>query len=365
MVYKVIGLMSGSSLDGLDIVFVEIEEKGGNWSYQVLNAACMSFENDWKEQLKNAPLLGARELASLDALFGKYIGSQVNQFIERNALQYKVALISSHGHTVFHHPPHYTTQIGNGAFIAAETSLPVVSDLRTMDVAMGGQGAPIVPVGEQLLFPQYRYFLNIGGIANISYNGHTVYDAFDVCPANRVLNMLAEELGFSFDENGEIARKGNIIEGLLDQLNAQEYYWQTYPKSLANEFGTEVILPLIKSFNLDPRDALCTYAEHIAMQVSESVQQINRKRGVIHADNKMLVTGGGAFNQFLIERLSEHLNASNIIIEIPNRQTVEYKEAIIMGLLGILRWREEPTVLKTVTGAKEQSIGGALWMGKS
>ncbi|MEY3348466.1 MAG: hypothetical protein RLY46_505 [Bacteroidota bacterium] len=365
MVYKVIGLMSGSSLDGLDMVFVEIEEKGGKWSYQVLNAACMSFENDLKAQLRNAPSLHARELAALDALFGRYIGTQVNQFIESNGLQYKVALIASHGHTVFHHPPLYTTQIGNGAFIAAETSLPVVSDLRTMDVAMGGQGAPIVPVGEQLLFPQHRYFLNIGGIANISFNGDAVYDAFDVCPANRVLNTLAEELGFAYDENGENARKGNLVEGLLDQLNAQEYYWQTFPKSLANEFGTDVIIPLIKSFKLDIRDALCTYVEHIAMQVSESVQQINRKRGVIPTEEKILVTGGGAFNVFLVERLNHHLHASNLTVEVPDPQTVAFKEAIIMGLLGILRWREEPTVLKTVTGAREQSIGGALWMGKS
>ncbi|MBM3445501.1 MAG: anhydro-N-acetylmuramic acid kinase [Bacteroidetes bacterium] len=365
MVYKVIGTMSGSSLDGLDVVFVEVEEKGGNWSFQVLEADCLPFENDLKEQLKNAPTLTARELASLDARFGSYIGEQVNQFIEKNAIQYKVALVASHGHTVFHHPPHYTTQIGNGAFIAAVTSLPVVSDLRTMDVAMGGQGAPIVPMGEQLLFPQYKYFLNIGGIANISYNGASVYDAFDVCPANRVLNTLAEEMGFAFDEQGTNARKGNIVEGLLDQLNAQEYYWQTFPKSLANEFGTEVILPLIKSCKLDPRDALCTYVEHIAMQVRESIQQINRKRGVVGKDDKMLVTGGGAFNQFLIERLNIHLNPLHFMVEIPDAQTVAYKEAIIMGLLGILRWREEPTVLKTVTGAREHSIGGALWMGKS
>lgn len=365
MVYKVIGAMSGSSLDGLDMVFVEVEEKGGNWSFQVLQADCMPFESELKEQLRNAPTLSARALASLDAAFGNYIGEQVNQFIEKNALQYKVALIASHGHTVFHHPPHYTTQIGNGAFIAAATSLPVVSDLRTMDVAMGGQGAPIVPIGEQLLFPQYRYFLNIGGIANISYNGGTVYDAFDVCPANRVLNSLAEQMGFAFDEQGVHARKGNIVEGLLDQLNAQEYYWQTFPKSLANEFGTEVILPLITSCKLDPRDALCTYVEHIAMQVSESIQQVNRKRGVVSKDDKMLVTGGGAFNQFLIERLRIHLHPLHVLVEIPDAQTVAYKEAIIMGLLGILRWREEPTVLKTVTGAREHSIGGALWMGKS
>ena len=312
MVYKVIGLMSGSSLDGLDIVFVEIEEKGGKWAYQVLNAACLPFEEDLQQQLQLAPTLSAKDLALLDANFGRYIGQQVNSFISAHQLQYKVGLIVSHGHTVFHHPPHFTTQIGNGACIAAETSLPVVSDLRVMDVAMGGQGAPIVPMGELLLYPGYTY----------------------------------------------------LVEGLLDQLNAQEYYWQTFPKSLANEFGTEVLLPLIKSFKLDIRDALCTYVEHVAMQISEAIQQINRKRGFTPAIEKILVTGGGAMNTFLVERLSVYLEPLNIHIEVPDRQTVEYKEAIVMALLGVLRWREEPTVLHTVTGAKEQSIGGALWMGK-
>lgn len=364
MVYKVIGLMSGSSLDGLDIVFVEIEEKGGKWAYQVLNAACLPFEHDLQQQLQLAPTLSAKDLALLDANFGRYIGQQVNSFISTHQLQYKVGLIVSHGHTVFHHPPHFTTQIGNGACIAAETSLPVVSDLRAMDVAMGGQGAPIVPMGELLLYPGYTYFLNIGGIANISFRGEKTYDAFDVCPANRVMNLLANDIGKSFDEGGELAKKGNIVEGLLDQLNAQEYYWQTFPKSLANEFGTEVLLPLIKSFKLDIRDSLCTYVEHVAMQLSEAIQQINRKRGFTPAIEKILVTGGGAMNAYLVERLSVYLEPLNIHIEVPDRQTVEYKEAIVMALLGVLRWREEPTVLHTVTGAKEQSIGGALWMGK-
>ncbi|MFZ9261905.1 MAG: anhydro-N-acetylmuramic acid kinase [Chitinophagaceae bacterium] len=365
MVYKVIGLMSGSSLDGLDIVFVEIEEKGGKWNYQVLNTSCIPYDTDLCEKLQKAPELSARELASLDAFYGKYIGKQVNAFIANHQLDYKVGLVVSHGHTVFHHPPYYTTQIGNGAFIAAETMLPVVSDLRTMDVAMGGQGAPIVPMGENLLYPDFKYFLNIGGIANISFKSEHAYDAFDVCPANRVMNILSQDLGKAYDEFGENARKGNIMESLLDQLNAQEYYWQTFPKSLANEFGTDVIVPLIKTFQLKPQDALCTYVEHIAMQVCEAVQQINRKRGFSPVSEKIMVTGGGALNAFLVERLNVHLNPMNIYVEVPDRQTVEFKEAIIMALLGILRWREEFNVLSSVTGSSANSIGGALWMGKS
>ena len=365
MLYRVIGVMSGSSLDGLDLAYVEFEEKGGKWTFSVVASACYSYDEAWTIKLKTGRDLKAVDFVSLDAEYGHYVGAQINRFIQENGLDYKVGLIASHGHTLFHLPGKYSVQIGNGAAIAATTSLPVVSDLRSLDVALGGQGAPIVPMGEQLLFSDYTFFLNIGGISNISFKGEQLYDAFDVCPANRVLNTLAEELGFAYDENGENARKGNLVEGLLDQLNAQEYYWQTFPKSLANEFGTDVIIPLIKSFKLDIRDALCTYVEHIAMQVSESVQQINRKRGVIPTDEKILVTGGGAFNVFLVERLNHHLHASNLTVEVPDPQTVAFKEAIIMGLLGILRWREEPTVLKTVTGAREQSIGGALWMGKS
>lgn len=365
MVYNVIGLMSGSSLDGLDIIFVAIEEKGGVWTYQIIHAECIPFENDLREQLERAPLLHAKDLALMDATFGRYLGKQVNQFIASNELHYKVGLIVSHGHTVFHDPPHFTTQIGNGAYIAAETALPVVSDLRTMDVAMGGQGAPIVPMGELLLYPGYTFYLNIGGIANISCRGENSYDAFDVCPANRVMNLLAHEVGKSFDDGGQLAKKGNIIQPLLDLLNVQEYYVQTFPKSLANEFGTEVILPLIQSFKPDINDALCTYIEHISIQVAEAVQQLNRKRGIVSMSDRMLVTGGGALNNFLIQRLKSHLDPLNIQIEVPDRQTVEFKEALIMALLGILRWRDEKTVLNTVTGARASSIGGALWMGKN
>jgi anhydro-N-acetylmuramic acid kinase len=356
--------MSGSSLDGLDIAFVELEEQGGKWNYHVLNASSLPYDSDWQQKLQHAPELSARAIVELDAAYGKYIGQKVNEFIASNGIEYKVGLVVSHGHTVFHHPPHYTTQIGNGAFIAATTSLPVVSDLRTMDIAMGGQGAPIVPMGEFLLYSAYKYFLNIGGIANLSFRGEKVYDAFDVCPANRVLNMLASELGKTFDENGDLSRKGKVIGVLLDQLNALEYYWQAYPKSLANEFGTEVIYPLIQSFKLNPHDALCTYVEHISMQTAEALQQVNRKRGVHPASEKIMITGGGALNTFLIERLQYYLDPLSIHVGVPDKQTVEFKEAIVMALLGVLRWREEATVIQTVTGATTATIGGALWMGK-
>lgn len=363
MLYRVIGVMSGSSLDGLDLAFVEIEELGGKWQYTLLNADCYPYPTDWQSKLSQAKTMAAVDFVKLDAAYGRYIGDQINGFIQANQLEYKVGLIASHGHTVFHVPGSHSIQIGAGAAIAARTALPVVSDLRAMDVALGGQGAPIVPMGEKLLFSSYRYFLNIGGIANISFNGDAYYDAFDVCPANRVMNMLANTVGKEFDENGELSSAGRINEALLDQLNANEFYAQDYPKSLANEFGTDVILPLIQSFALDPADALATYVEHIAMQVTLAVERISQKRMVDPTREKLLVTGGGALNGYLVSRLEQHLSPYAMEIDVPDHATVQYKEALIMALLGVLRWREEETVIQTVTGASRASVGGALWMG--
>lgn len=363
MLYRVIGVMSGSSLDGLDLAFIEIEELGGKWQYSLLHAECYPYPTDWQSKLSQATNMTAVDFVKLDADYGRYIGDQINQFIQANQLEYKVGLIASHGHTVFHVPGSHSIQIGAGASIAARTALPVVSDLRSIDVALGGQGAPIVPMGEKLLFSSHRYFLNIGGIANISFNGDAYYDAFDVCPANRVLNMLASTVGKEFDENGQLAAAGRISEVLLNQLNAKEFYAQDYPKSLANEFGTDVIVPLIQSFALDPADALATYVEHIAMQVAAAVEHISQKRMVDPTREKLLVTGGGALNGYLISRLEQHLSPYAIEIDVPDHATVQYKEALIMALLGVLRWREEETVIQSVTGASRASVGGALWLG--
>ena len=363
MLYRVIGVMSGSSLDGLDLAFVEIEELGGQWQYNLIKADCYPYPTDWQTKLSHAPKMTAVDFVKLDAEYGRYTGDQINQFIQVNQLEYKVGLIASHGHTVFHVPGSHSIQIGAGAAIAARTALPVVSDLRAIDVALGGQGAPIVPMGEKLLFSSHRYFLNIGGIANISFNGDAFYDAFDVCPANRVLNLLANAVGKEFDENGQLASSGRINEILLDQLNAKEFYMQDYPKSLANEFGTEDILPLINSFALDPADALATYVEHVAIQVAAAVERISQKRTVDPTREKLLVTGGGALNGYLVSRLEKHLSPYAMEIDVPDQATVQYKEALVMALLGVLRWREEETVIQTVTGASRASVGGALWLG--
>lgn len=360
MFYRAIGLMSGSSLDGLDIVFAEFEEYGGKWQYTILAADCYAYSEQWMNRLQAATQLSAYDYMLLHTDFGRYVGEQVNQFIQAHQLEHKVQLIGSHGHTTFH-VPHLgmTGQIGDGATIAAVTGINVVSDLRAMDVALGGQGAPIVPMGEKLLLAQYPFLLNLGGIANISRQGEN-YVAFDVCPANRVLNMLVNQLGHAYDDGGTIAASGQLNTALLTKLNALDYYQQPFPKSLANDYGTDIVFPLIQSAGLSIPDALRTYTEHIALQLGYSIAGL-------HAGSQpaqLLATGGGAHNHFLIQRIQAALSTLQIEVVVPDAKLINYKEALVMGLLAVLRWREENTVLHTVTGATRSSIGGAVWMGQ-
>jgi anhydro-N-acetylmuramic acid kinase len=351
--------MSGSSLDGLDLAFVQFGEQSGKWDYEILEAACLPYSPEWIDKLKNAIGLSAKEYMLLDAEYGHYIGKQVNTFMESHQLQYKVALVSSHGHTSFHMPPLMTGQLGHGAAIAAETGLPVVTDLRAVDVALGGQGAPIVPMGEKLLWKDTELFLNIGGIANLSVNtAH--YLAYDICPANRVLNMLAAQLGLEYDAGGALAASGTVDRDLLNNLNALEYYHRHYPKSLANDFGTDIIYPMLTGSGLNAGDLLSTYTEHIAMQVAAAVEK--HMPEVQSASPTMMVTGGGAFNDHLMERLRTCLEPMRVTVERPDAMLVNFKEAMIMGLLGVLRWREDITTLASVTGASRNSVGGALWI---
>ncbi len=354
--------MSGSSLDGLDIVFAEFHENAGNWSFEIKAADCYEYSNKWEQQLQNATSLNALDYQLLHTDYGHYLGKEINRFIDEKNLHYQVGLIASHGHTTFHLPSKkMTAQLGDGSAIAAETGLPVVSDLRSLDIAFGGQGAPIVPIGEKLLFKEYSMFLNLGGIANISFNSPDQYIAYDVCPANRVLNLLAERVGKQYDEGGIMAASGNVNEDLLNKLKDMDYYKLSHPKSLANSFGTDEVYPLIQSFALPHTDALRTYAEHIIHQVKFAVADNYKLQTTNY---KLLVTGGGAFNHFLVERLSEELLSVGIEVVVPDENLVKYKEALIMAFIGVLRWRQEYNVLSSVTGADRNSIGGAVWIGQ-
>ncbi len=364
MVYRAIGVMSGSSLDGLDIVFASFEETRGIWSYEIIAAKTYGYSEDWQRKLQQAASLTAYDYLQLHSAYGKFIGEKINEFIQSYNLYHQVQVIASHGHTVFHAPQNgFTAQLGAGADIAAVTGINVVSDLRAMDVALGGQGAPIVPVGEKLLFKGYDLLLNIGGIANITCKTGDEYIAFDICPANKILNLLAQKENKPFDENGALAESGTAHDGLLETLNDFDYYTLPFPKSLDNSFGTQTVLPIIESYGqITTSDALRTYIEHITIQVSKSVQLLHEKYTI--NNKQLMITGGGALNTFLINNLQQALGPSGFSIIVPDNHIVQYKEGLIMALLGLLRWREENTVLQSVTGASRSSIGGAVWIGQ-
>ena len=352
--------MSGSSLDGLDIAYVQLEEVRGQWSYELLQVDCVVYTEKWSNELQHATTMHVADFLKLNTRYGKYIGEKVNEFIAKYELGHKVHFIASHGHTVFHEPEHGTTsQIGDGATIAATTGLPVISDLRAMDVALGGQGAPIVPIGDKLLFSNYDYLLNIGGIANITvpYNGSML--AFDICPANQILNTLAEREGKVMDENGAMAAQGMLLPEVLDELNNAAYYHQSPPKSLSNEAARELVFPKLLESEHTNYNLLHTVTIHIAEQIVAAVSRYPHGK----ENGSLLVTGGGAFNDFLILQLEQLLAQYHVTMVVPDETVIKYKEALIMALIGTLRWREEVNVLSSVIGATKDSVGGALWLG--
>lgn len=351
--------MSGSSLDGTDIAYVQFDEVRGVWSYELLQADCIPYTEEWKTKLKHAAALPAKEYVLLHTAYGRYLGDLVNQFVLKHDLEHKVHFIASHGHTVFHEPALQTTaQIGDGATIAAVTGLPVISDLRAIDVALGGQGAPIVPMGDKLLFGEYDYLLNLGGIANLTIQPEGVSPiAFDVCTANQVLNALAQRDCKEMDEHGNMAADGKLLPDVLMALNAQSFFAQKPPRSLSNQLAIELVEPLLASTGI-VADLLHTAVMHIVAQVSGAIEQY----GYAKEGARMLVAGGGAFNSFLVAELSKSLAAKGITVEVPSEEVVVYKEALVMALLGALRWREEVNVLHSVTGASRDSVGGAIWL---
>ena len=360
MVYKVIGLMSGSSMDGLDIVHVQLDEVRGQWGYQILHSDCVPYTEAWVNNLREAANVNVSEFLKLHTSYGRYIGEQVNGFIAMHDLDHQVHFIASHGHTVFHEPGIMTTcQVGDGAAIAAVTGLPVISDLRSMDVALGGQGAPIVPIGDKLLFSDHDYLLNIGGIANITVRQGDSFIAFDVGPANQVLNALAQREGKTMDEHGNMASSGTLLPGLLEELSNADYYKQEPPKSLSNDMAMGLVFPKLLESNNNSYDLLHTATVHIAQQIANAVKQYPSGK----EQSTLLATGGGAFNTFLMIELQKALMPYNVQVVIPDAAVVKFKEALVMALIGTLRWREEVNVMSSVTGAARVSVGGALWIG--
>jgi len=346
--YDVIGTMSGTSTDGLDICFASFWWEENSWKYQIIEAVTIPYPDDWQEKLKNLTTLSGLALAQTNVDLGLYMGQCIDAFM--NEHQIKPDFIASHGHTVFHQPEKkLTVQIGSGAHIRAITQLPVVCDFRVGDVALGGQGAPLVPIGDALLFTDYLYCLNLGGIANISFDVNGKRIAYDICPANIVLNELSGRKGKPYDEFGELARSGKIIASLLEQLNNLAFYAGKPPKSLGREWIEKNIFPLL-SENLQVEDLSATFCEHIALQISTNCKQ----------SGKMLVTGGGTYHQFLIERIQFHL--PKITLVIPEKKIIDFKEALIFGFLGVLSARKETNCLSSVTGAISDSCCGVWYI---
>jgi len=347
--YRVIGLMSGTSLDGLDIACCTFIRIGNSWTYRIECAETTPYPAPWREVLSTLQTSTALDFAAADADYGHLLGTLARTFMEKFSL--RPDFIASHGHTIFHQPGlMLTSQIGSGACIAAETGLPVICDFRSLDVALGGQGAPLVPIGDQLLFGSMDFCLNLGGFANISFDNNGSRTAYDICPANIVLNHLAQQAGREFDPGGLIASGGTIDPTLLERLNTLPFYRQSFPKSLGREWVVQHVFPLLSGSGLPVHDLLATFCEHIAIQVAAAAGD---KPGT-----NMLVTGGGAFNDFLVSRIRHH-SIPGILI--PDPDTVNYKEALIFAFLGLLKWRNEINCLKSVTGATRDSSGGAIY----
>lgn len=355
--YYAIGIMSGSSLDGLDFVYASFSFHK-KWSFEIIYTKDYNIEC-WVDRLKNARTLSEEKLEILDTAFGGFIGEKVAEFIKEFNIK-DIDIISSHGHTIYHFPEKgITKQIGFGKQIFDKTNIPTLTNLRQADIDLGGSGAPIVPIGDLHLFSEYQFCLNIGGIANVSIKKDNKITAFDICTANQVLNYFAFLKGKSFDDKGNFARKGKFNEALFESLNAMDYYKKTAPKSLDN-FFTNKVLEQFKNLDITVEDKLNTYCEHIAFQISDSLSNVLKPFG--GNKQKMLVTGGGAFNSFLIERIAFYLSKKNIEIIIPTNEIINFKEALVMAFMGVLYLRNEVNCLASVTGAKRDSVCGEYFL---
>lgn len=341
-----IGLMSGTSLDGLDICYARFEYDT-KWHFEILKAETIPYSLDWETKLRQAYFLSAEDLYALNSEYGFYLGEKVQEFVEKHGIK-TLDLISSHGHTIFHQPYRkFTTQIGDGRAIKLTTNTTTVYDFRTQDVLLGGNGAPLVPIGDELLFSDFDACINLGGFSNISFQKNQKRIAFDICPVNIVLNKWANELNLKFDKDGSIAASNNIDNELLAYWNNLEFYRTSHPKSLGIEWiNSKFLLP---ELNLSPEVLIATASEHAAIQIAEVINQNNL--------NKILCTGGGSYNSHLIQRVKELTNAKIII---PEETVIDFKEALIFGFMGVLKLHNQNNVLSSATGSKFDHCSGVI-----
>ncbi len=342
--------MSGTSLDGVDLAHINFEINDGKWSYKIFECDTISYSNEMISKLKNGIHYSSSELSELNIEYTNLLGNIISEFIVKNNIS-NLDAVCSHGHTILHQPQNgFTLQIGNLPEIAKITNQKVVCDFRVQDVLFGGQGAPLVPIGDKILFSEFDYCLNLGGFSNISFEENKERIAFDISPVNTVLNFYANTFGLEYDDKGKISESGNISLELFDELNTLEFYQKPYPKSLGFEFVQEIILPILENYPISTKDKMRTFTEHIAFQIGKILQT---KTG------KLLISGGGVYNDFLIDRIKNHLPKTEIII--PDEKTIQYKEALIFALLGVLKLRNEINVLSSVTGAKQNHSSGEVF----
>lgn len=348
--YHVIGVMSGTSLDGIDLAHIHFSIENNKWDFKIHESETIAYNRNWLNKLKTAVSFSKTELEKLNVAYTQLLGTIISEFISKHKIK-NLDAVCSHGHTILHQPQNgFTLQIGNLPEIAKYVNQKVVCDFRVQDVKLGGQGAPLVPIGDRILFSEFDFCLNLGGFSNISFEQNGKRIAFDISPVNTVLNFYSNQLSLEYDDKGKIARSGNLNSNLLKELNALNYYKKPYPKSLGFEFVKETILPLIERHSISIEDKMHTFTEHIAVQTSLILP---KKEG------KILITGGGAYNDFIIERMQFYL--PNIKIIIPDNKTIEFKEALIFALLGVLKLRNEINVLSSVTGAKHDHSSGNIY----
>lgn len=345
--YKIIGLMSGTSLDGIDLVHAIIYPD--KWKFEILHTLTVPYTKKWQEDLGSAIHLSKRQLLELDIDYTNFLADVISSFIAKFSIV-NIDAVCSHGHTILHQPEKgLTYQIGNQKELATLIGQTVICDFRVQDVDYGGQGAPLVPMGDKLLFSDYDYCLNLGGFANISFDINGTRMAFDICPVNIVMNRYCKRIGLEYDDKGRLASDGSISNELLELLNALEFYTMLPPKSLGLEWVEKEIFPLIDSFDLGINDILRTFVEHVAIQISNQIQ----------TQKRVLMTGGGVYNDFLISRTEE---LSGCMVMIPSKEIIEYKEALIFGLLGVLKMKNEINCLRSVTGASRDHSSGKIFL---
>ena len=342
--YTVIGVMSGTSLDGIDICKCYFN-KDKNWTYRIENGVTIKYSKKWIKTLNSLHTRDEKFINKINIEYGELIGNQINKFIKDNNSD--IDFIASHGHTIFHQPEKkITLQIGDGQTIANTTNLTTISNFRKLDVELNGQGAPLVPIGDLYLFKDYKYCLNLGGFSNLSIKKHDGIIAYDICPVNIILNYLSKKINLDYDKDGKIGKSGNVNLDLFHKLNKIDFYKKPYPKSLSREWLENEILNLDEFNHLEIKDLLATFYEHIGYQVGEKLK-----------DNSVYISGGGAKNKFLINRIKKYSKSKIIIADQLN---LDFKEAIIFGFLGVLKNRNEINCLKDVTGADRDCCSGEI-----